>query len=193
MVGLDDLLYVGNHGLERWDKVNGYRNDAASFESDVHDLRPRLEEALAGAADVRIEDKGTILSLHYRGASRPEETRRRIIALLDRLLAPGGLLVAEGKMVIEVRPPLPLDKGTVVEGLARERGLRGVVYLGDDITDIDAIRALKSLRVSGFITLGIAVGGQETPQALVAEADALLPDPQAAAEFLGSLDSLLSA
>jgi trehalose-phosphatase len=97
MVGLDGLLYVGNHGLERWDRVDGYRNDAASFDSDIQDLRPRLEEALAGATDVRIEDKGAILSLHYRGASQPEETRRRIIGLLDRLLPPGRFLVARGR------------------------------------------------------------------------------------------------
>jgi trehalose 6-phosphate phosphatase len=193
MVGLDDLLYVGNHGLERWDAVKGYRNEAAAFEGEMRELRATLERDLRATRDVRIENKGVILSLHYRGASRPDEIRRHILGLLDSLLPPSRFVVAEGKMVIEVRPPLALDKGTVVEDLARERGLRGTVFLGDDVTDIDAMRGLKRMRECGFATLAIGVAGDGMPDALAAESDLLLPDPPAVAAFLEALARALSA
>jgi len=193
MVGLDDLLYVGNHGLERWDSVRGYRNEAASFEGEIRDLRARLEEELRDTPGIRIEDKGVVLSLHYRGASRPEEVRREILSLLDRLLPPARFAVAEGKMVVEVRPPLSLDKGTVVEGLVQERELKGAVFLGDDVTDVDAVRALKRLRDSGLSCLSIGVAGDGMPDTLAGESDLLLPGPPAVAAFLEALARALFA
>ena len=193
MVGLDDLLYVGNHGLERWDRIEGYRNEAAAFEGEMRELRATLERELRATRDVRIEDKGSILSLHYREASRPDEVRQQILGLLASLLAPSRFVVAEGKMVIEVRPPLALDKGTVIEGLARERGLRGTVFLGDDVTDVDAMRALKRMRERGLASLAIGVAGDDMPDALAAESDVLLPGPLAVAAFLEALARALSA
>ena len=187
MVGIDDLLYVGNHGLERWDSVHGYRNEAAAFEGEMRELRSTLGKELREAPGVRIEDKGVVLSLHYRAASRPEAARRKILALLDRMLPPGHFAVAEGKMVIEVRPPLALDKGTVVEGLVREHGLRGAVFLGDDVTDVDAVRALRRLREYGLLALAIGVAGDGMPDALAGESDLLLPGPVAVAAFLDAL------
>jgi trehalose 6-phosphate phosphatase len=193
MVGLDDLLYVGNHGLERWDPVEGYRNEAAAFEGEMQELRATLERELRATRDVRIEDKGVILSLHYRGASRPDEVRQQILELLDTLLAPSRFAIAEGKMVIEVRPPLALDKGTVVEGLVLESCLRGAVFLGDDVTDVDAVLALKRMRECGLASLAIGVAGDGMPDALAAESDLLLPGPPAVAAFLEALARALSA
>jgi trehalose 6-phosphate phosphatase len=86
MVGLDDVLYFGNHGLERWDRVGGYHNEASAFEDEMQGLRMKLEKSLRDSPDVRLEDKGVVLALHYRGASQPEEARRRVVELLDRLL-----------------------------------------------------------------------------------------------------------
>jgi trehalose 6-phosphate phosphatase len=190
MVGLNDLLYIGNHGLERWDRADGYRNEAAAFQDDMRLLRGWLEEALAVLPDVRIEDKGAVLSLHYRGAAQPEAARRKVLEVLGRLLSPGRFIVAEGKMVIEVRPPLNLDKGTIVERLVEERDLHGVVFLGDDLTDVDGMRALKRLRTEDLASLAIGVAGEEAPPGLVDESDILLPDPQAVATFLARLAAL---
>ena len=167
MVGLEELLYIGNHGLERWDSAHGYRNDAAAFEGEMRELRAKLDERTRQIPGVRTEDKGTILSLHYRGAPRPDEIRRRILALLDQTLPPGRFVVAEGKMVVEVRPSLALDKGTVIERLVEEHGLGGVVFLGDDLTDVDAMSALRRLREVGPATLGVGVAGDEVSGRLI--------------------------
>jgi trehalose 6-phosphate phosphatase len=153
-------------------------------------LSRRLEEALAELPDVRLEDKGVVLSLHYRGAAQPEDVRRKILEVLGRLVAPGQFVIAEGKMVVEVRPPLSLDKGTIVERVVKERDLHSVVFLGDDLTDVDAMKALKRLRTEGVASLAIGVAGEEAPPSLVNESDILLPDPQAVAAFLARLAEL---
>jgi trehalose 6-phosphate phosphatase len=104
-----------------------------------------------------------------------------------------GLIIAEGKMVVEVRPPLAIDKGTVVRNLVREHGLRGIVYLGDDLTDVDAFRAVRELREEGEILgLTTGVGGVEAPDRLAGVSDILLPGPQAASQFLQALSQTLS-
>jgi len=192
MVGLDGLLYIGNHGLERWDRVDGYRNEAAAFEDEIRELRATLEEALRETAGVRIEDKGVILSLHYRGAARPQTARQYILDLLDRLLPTERLAIAEGKMVVEVRPALKLDKGVVIEGLVEDRGLRGVVFLGDDRTDVDAMRALRRLCESGVKGLAIGVMGDEAPEELLEASHMMLPGPAEVASLLERLAEVLS-
>ena len=192
MVDVDNLLYVGNHGLERWDSIHGYQNEAAAFEGEMRGLRQTLERELHEIPGVRIEDKNVILSLHYRGASRPQAIRQEILGLLDRLLTTARFVVAEGKMVIEIRPPLKLDKGIVVERLVEEHGLRGAVFLGDDVTDVDAMKALRRLRESGRGCLAIGVAGDEIPDGLVEESDLLLPGPPAVATFLEWLAYALS-
>ena len=83
-----------------------------------------------------------------------------------------------------------LDKGTIVERLVKERDLRGVVFLGDDLTDVDGMKALKRLRTEGLASLAIGVAGEEAPPGLVNESDILLPDPQAVAAFLARLATL---
>jgi trehalose 6-phosphate phosphatase len=193
MVGLDHVVYFGNHGLERWDAANGYRNQAAGFEEDLRDVRERLSCELGKNPEVRIEDKGAVLSLHYRGAARAKMTRRLLVSLLERLLPPGKFLVAEGKMVIEVSPALGIDKGTVVRSLVKERDLRGVVFIGDDATDINAMRNLQRLRRAGLQTLSIGVGGREAPDGLADTSDVLLPNPTSIASFLKTLAVKLSA
>ena len=187
MVGLDGLLYFGNHGLERWDAVEGYRNEAAEFVDEMRDCAvASLEEKLRSEPEVRIEDKQVVLSLHYRGATRPEEVRQSILGLLGRLLPPDRFAIVEGKMVIEVRPPLAFDKGTVIERLAQERRLKAAVFLGDDATDIDAMKALRRLRASGLETLAVGVGGEEMPAALAEASDVVLPGPADRRNISGS-------
>jgi len=188
MVGLDGLVYVGNHGLDRWDRQLGYRSQAASYERETRELLTALESDLHHIPGARIEDKSVSLSLHYRAAADPDAARGEVLRLLERLLPPGRFAVREGKMVVEVRPPLGLDKGTVVETLAREYGLEAAVFLGDDLTDIDAMKAIRRLREAGRLAgLTIGVGSDEMPDGLAEQSDFVLPDPPTVSLFLGRL------
>ncbi len=186
MVGLDELLYIGNHGQERWDRRTGYRNEAAAFAGELRELREKLERELATIEGARIEDKATILSVHYRNAPEPEAARERIVKALNRDVASDRYSLSEGKMVVEVRPNLPLDKGSVVKSLVAVHRLKSVVFLGDDRTDIDAMAALRELR-PGLLSLAIGVGSDEAPAELAETSDTMLAGPSEVAVFLARL------
>ncbi|MGD0116379.1 MAG: trehalose-phosphatase [Dehalococcoidia bacterium] len=190
MVGLDDLLYIGNHGQERWDRRTGYRNEAAAFAGELRELREKLERELATIEGARIEDKATILSVHYRNAPEPAAARERIVKTLNRVVAFDRYVLSEGKMVVEVRPNLPLDKGSVVKSLVAEHRLKSVVFLGDDRTDIDAMAALRELR-PGLLSLAIGVGSDEAPAELAETSDTMLAGPSEVGAFLTRLASSL--
>jgi len=190
MVGLDDLLYIGNHGQERWDRRTGYRNEAAAFAGELRELREKLERELATIEGARIEDKATILSVHCRNAPEPAAARERIVKTLNRVVAFDRYVLSEGKMVVEVRPNLPLDKGSVVKSLVAEHRLKSVVFLGDDRTDIDAMAALRELR-PGLLSLAIGVGSDEAPAELAETSDTMLAGPSEVGAFLTRLASSL--
>jgi trehalose 6-phosphate phosphatase len=98
-------------------------------------------------------------------------------------------------MVINLLPPLTVTKGSAVTWLVREHALERIVYLGDDITDAHAFKALAVLRqASGIHSLAIGVVGPETPPSVTQLADAQVPTVQAVADLLWSvLDGLKSS
>lgn len=192
MVGLDDVVYFGNHGLEKWDRAEGYQSRAGQYRTRVLRALAMLERRLASLPGVRLENKDTVVSIHYRLAADPAEARREILRMAAQIADESALTVTEGKKVVELRPPLSIDKGTTLETAVRENRLRGVLCLGDDLTDVSAFRALRRLREQGDIEgLAIGVGGKETPAELSAAADALLDGPREVATFLQQLAQTL--
>jgi trehalose 6-phosphate phosphatase len=191
MVGIDGLAYIGNHGMEVW------RDGAAELVPEVRPWAPRLAEVLAVVREqlaaepratqdgVLIEDKRASASIHYRLTVDPVRTRLRLLQLLERAAGTSGLRIEEGRMVINLLPPLAITKGSAVTWLARDRVLRGLVYLGDDNTDAHAFAALRVLSESARVrTLAIGVVGHETPTSVRELADASLPSATAVAELL---------
>src|SRR5688572_536250 len=127
---------------------------------------------------VTIENKGPCLAVHYRQALEPAQARSAILDELGVIAQEDGLAVAEGRMVVELRPPPPLGKGWLLEDLAAERGLKGLIYLGDDRTDIEAFDALREWRDAdpGRIGVALAVASPEMPPTLIEAADFVLDD-----------------
>jgi trehalose 6-phosphate phosphatase len=194
MVGVDGLVYVGNHGLEVWtargpELVPEARAWLPRVAAVLDDVARQLELlANEDRRGVIIENKGVSASLHYRLATDPERARRLLLEILARYAVTGGLRVEEGRMVINVLPPLSVTKGSAVTWLVREHALNRIVYLGDDVTDGHAFRALATLRQSeGIQALGIAVVGAETPPSVQQLADASVPSVVAVAELLGGV------
>jgi trehalose 6-phosphate phosphatase len=154
-----------------------------------------LDPARAKLTGILIENKGASASLHYRLAPEAGRARRELLAILSRCAVTSGLRVEEGRMVINLLPPLTVTKGSAVTWLVRQHGLRSIVYLGDDITDAHAFKALGVLRQSDRVeTLGIGVLGLDTPPSVRQLADVTLPSVNAVAEMLcGVLDGLRSS
>ncbi len=170
MAGLEGAAYAANHGLTLW--LDGREESSPEVRRYAGLARAVLAE-LAGVdlPGVRLEDKGPIVALHYRQARNGAEAREAILSALGSSPAAGAFRVQEGRKVIELRPPLPIDKGTALAEMAKRLGLRGVLCLGDDATDIDMFRALSGLRGEGLSGAAVAVRSEETTPALLEAAD----------------------
>lgn len=139
--------------------------------------RPVVGQAAAQAlaevpAGVRVETKGLTVTLHYRGAAEQGDW---VDEYSGELAQRHGLSRHPGKMSFELRPPVRIDKGTVVGDLAD--GLVNVIFAGDDLGDLPAFDALAQLRRSGAATLAVASGGPEIPAAVTEAADVVVDGP----------------
>ncbi len=188
MVGLDGMVYVGNHGLERW-QDGGIRiaDEASQYVPVVREVVEALRRGL-DAPGLIVEDKGITASVHYRLSPSPDEAREAILSFLAALPSARDLRVTEGKKVVEIRPPVAINKGTSLEQLVEQGGLRGVIYIGDDATDVDAFRSIHALSSAGRCRgLALGVVGAETPSEVEREADFTLRGVPEVEELLRSL------
>ena len=94
---------------------------------------------------VRIEDKGPIVALHWRGAPDEEAALARVKEVAGEAEA-AGLATHWGRKVLELRPPVPFDKGLAVRDLVDRSTVRTALFGGDDATDLDAFDALDGAR-----------------------------------------------
>jgi len=164
MVGLEGVVYVGNHGCEI--AGNGLRflhPKAKRTGPQLAEIASLLGNALDSIHGSQVEDKGLSLSVHWRRVAARDRVKFR--RAVQRVLAPwagsGSVRITQGKRVIEVRTPIPWDKGKAVDWIASRLRLSKVSdiwYLGDDRTDEDAFRAINEMNGASFF-----VGGQLRP------------------------------
>ncbi|MFL5884695.1 MAG: trehalose-phosphatase, partial [Thermoleophilaceae bacterium] len=121
---------------------------------------------------LRIEDKGPIVAFHWRGAPDENAARTRLEGIAQEAET-AGLWTPWGRKVLEVRPPVPVDKGLAIGELVRRTGVRAGLYAGDDATDVDAFDALESLAAEGQLDAVVKVGirSEEGPPAIIERAD----------------------
>ena len=194
LVGVGGIAYAGSHGAEllapgaakptvlpafaTWTgRVRAFMADR-----DSPDLR-RLR--------VRIEDKGPIQALHWRGAPDEEAARTRIEGIAAEAES-DGFITHWGRKVLEVRPPVPVDKGQAVEELLRRApDVHRALYAGDDATDLDAWDALDRLLENGRLDVRVRVGveSDEGPRSIVERADLVVDGIPGFAEALEVLAS----
>lgn len=186
MVGVPGMAYVGNHGLDWLEGGQLLASpEAQPYLPALSSCLSRLRDALADDGCFQVEDKGATASLHYRACPDPARARQRLLAAVRDCPESSRLQVTEGRMVVNIRPPVAANKGTAVERLAGRSGLAAVVYLGDDVTDLDAFRMLAGLRASGVLRAAtVAVASKEAPGELLREADYLAQGVAAVAAFL---------
>jgi trehalose 6-phosphate phosphatase len=191
LVGVEEIAYAGNHGLElllpgesepRFDAaLDGREDEAAAFVSEL------TREAL-DVAGVRLEDKGPIQSLHWRGA----EDERAAEAWAEDLAAAAGRAGLEprwGRKVLELRPSGGGGKDAAVAALLAADGVTAATYAGDDRTDLDAFRRLRELREAGELDVAVNVGvlSGEGPAEIGERADLTVDGP---AGWLALLEAL---
>ncbi|MFN8591219.1 MAG: trehalose-phosphatase [Thermomicrobiales bacterium] len=162
MVELPELIYVGNHGLERIVRGEAWTHPVAAASATGHRRRAgRDRHRGAGVRQSRLARSRTRASpgpftiawrtIHSR--------RRRCKPFVRETAARHGLRVTSGRMIFELRRNLAVNKGSAIRDLVHDLGLRSVVFFGDDVTDVDAFRALREMRAHGVATLRVGVLG----------------------------------
>jgi trehalose 6-phosphate phosphatase len=171
LVGLEELVYIGNHGLTWWRQGREETPaEAVPYETMVREAKKELAVRL-DLPGLLLEDKGPILALHYRRCADHQSAR---LAILDALALweRQGLRIRQGRLVFELGPPLDIDKGTALASLMETYRLGGVLCLGDDLTDADAFKVLRRWREEGKVSgAAIAVANPESGPEVMAEAD----------------------
>lgn len=177
----EGLLAVGLYGLEVADGGRVTTDPrAAGWRAVVDEVAGRAEAD--APSDVVVERKGLTVTLHYRTAPHRAAWVEGYGA---EQAARTGLVVHPAKMSAELRPPLAVDKGTVVGQLAE--GLDAVCFLGDDIGDLPAFEVLDRLRATGVSTVKVGVRSDEAPPELLDAADLVVDGPEGAVAVLSAL------
>ncbi len=193
MVGIPKAIYIGNHGLEKMrdDKVIDEK-DVGEHHKAVHQAVEMVKKELGELTGMLYEDKGPIVSLHYRGCAESSSIERKILSLLEKPAQEGRIKIRQGRMVVEVQPPVDFSKGIAVFELINERSLRSAIYLGDDVTDIDALKSVRrSLRGCPFVGIGVAVVEEGTSREVSDAADFTLQGTQEVNVFLEWLGEII--
>jgi trehalose 6-phosphate phosphatase len=171
LYGLYGLEWVGDEGelrvaegAERWRDAVDAAVDRAT------------REAPEG---VGVEPKGLALGLHWRNAPEHEPWVRDFAA---EQAPQSGLTVQEGRMALELRPPVNMDKGMVIEQLAP--GHQAAAGFGDDLGDLPAFAALHRLGATGMEATCVAVVDGESPPEVAAAADLVVDGPIGAVALL---------
>ena len=167
IVGLDELVYVGEHGLE--------------LEPDAAAWSEQLQQFAATVAWDDIERKPLTVTFHYRRAEDEQEALTLLEAVAVRARHE-GIVARFGRKVLELRPPIGAHKGTAVAHLLGERGLERALYAGDDTTDLDAFRGLEGLELG----VRVAVASLEAPPELREAADIVVDSPAELVQLLRS-------
>jgi trehalose 6-phosphate phosphatase len=164
LMEVDDLVVAGSHGFDIWSPEGGRieREEGTGFADLLESVTDTVREGVASVNGALVERKKSSVAVHYRLVD--ERERPRIKELVDGVLAanPQALKVTQGKMVYEIQPNLEWDEGKAVlyllQALELDRDDVLPLYVGDDITDEDAFRALAGRGV------GILVADPADPE-----------------------------
>jgi len=189
LIGLEDVVYFGNHGFEilRDGEVEVIP-EALPYLEKVQELEHLAREELVPQGAF-VEEKGITASIHYRNA--PREVGEECVRFVKREGERLGLRITVGRGVVEARPPIRADKGTAVRTLVEEYHPQKAMFIGDDTTDLDAFRELEVLREEGALKeiLRIGVSSDEGPPEIEEQADIVVDGVDGVNEVLKQLIS----
>jgi trehalose 6-phosphate phosphatase len=195
LMGLDTLVVAGSHGFDIWSPQQGTiaHGAATGFDDLISEVTDRLRAGVESIPGAVVEPKRASVAVHYRRAD--PEHHAKVTAMVNELLeeSRGRLKVTPGKMVYELQPKIDWHKGKAVLHLLQTLDLDTddvvPLYLGDDITDEDAFRALAGRGV------GIIVGHPDDPEVAnrSTAADFVLESTIEVEQFLNTLAPLVQS
>lgn len=173
--------YIGNHGLEIKTGDTLFVDPAAdALRNPLRAISAALQKELTSVPGAWVQDKQLSLSVHFRQVDSSRHLP--MLNLVETQLAlhstPGQFELHFGKMVTEVRPAIPCNKGIATRWLHQRLQLPAntrVIYLGDDTTDEDAFAVWRD-----EVTIHVGTS-------LATHANYLVSDPAAVHVFLFEL------
>jgi len=159
-VGISNIIYVGNHGLEIEGPGIKFVNAQALLQKDsLQTIKIELEKNLSAFTGVFVEDKGLSLAVHFRLAEKDKikQIEKVFYETMINYLVGREIRIKEGKMVLEVMVPADLDKGKAAAWLLTVNQAFSLkkeslpIYIGDDVTDEDAFRLFKNKGLTVFV------------------------------------------
>jgi trehalose 6-phosphate phosphatase len=191
MVSVGTITYIGSHGAELlrsgWTEAQldpGLQEWTGRIRSFARDTdTPALRRCR-----VRIEDKGAIVAFHWRGAP-DEAAARAMVETIAATAESAALQTHWGRKVLEVRPPVRIDKGAGIVKLLAEEDIACGLYAGDDVTDLDAFRALREMTERGDLEQAVLVGvaSDDGPAEIRDQADIVVQGTDGVRELLAVL------
>jgi len=152
LLGVSNIYYIGNHGIEAkgpggFRYVYGPARRVSSIIQKCHSiLKKRIR--FKGTA---LENKKYTLSLHYRGAKRKDVPliKKSFFKIVESFTKCGKLKITKGKEVLEVRPNINWNKGSILLWVMKDFPKSTLPFcIGDDKTDEDAFKALGGKGIS---------------------------------------------
>ncbi len=181
LVGVEQLAYAGNHGLELLlpgEEQPRLDPSLAGEETTATKFVAGLDAGALTETGIRFEDKGPIQTLHWRGAADEQLAEARA----HEIAVEAGKAKLEprwGRKVLELRPLGGGGKDSAVAALLAGGEIAAATYAGDDRTDLDAFRRLRELREEERLRTAVCVGvvSSEAPPGLVEECDVAVDGP----------------
>ena len=191
IVGIEEIAYSGNHGLELL-KPGAEEPELAPAVADAarraREFVLELDADDVSAAQLRLEGKGPIQALHWREAADQQAAQSAATRIAGQAEA-AGLVPHWGRKVLEIRPVSGIDKGTAVASLLDEAPVELGMFGGDDRGDLDAFAALRARADGGRLRHAACIGvaSDEAPAELGERADAVVDGPSGFLEVLRAL------
>ena len=163
LIDINGIAYVGNHGFEiEYEKKCWIHPVSAQISPTIRKIIYNIKDYTKEIYGVLIEDKGLIVSIHYRLAT--DKSAREIKKIVYKVISPYHEMfcVGSGKKVYEIRPCVDWHKGKAILKVSRLLGITEnslKIYIGDDLTDEDAFEVLGEKDIS------VVVGHKESSRA----------------------------
>ncbi|HYO40203.1 MAG TPA: trehalose-phosphatase [Nocardioidaceae bacterium] len=181
------LAVMGQYGHERWDSSTREFTSPeppAGLQSFREELPGLLRDQQADGA--LVEEKGLAVAVHTRRLPHPRQAFRRLAETLEEAARRHGLTLEPGRLVLEVRAP-GMHKGLAVRAAIEEHAAGGVVFVGDDLGDIEAFEAVRTLREEERLPALLVCSTSDEQPALAELSDVVVDGPSGVVALLAGL------
>jgi trehalose-phosphatase len=197
LVNVEGLTYIGTHGLEWCDGLPSLHPvqivpQALNYIEPGTHLLDLVEEHLSELPGVYVQRKRVGGTLHYRLSPNPDQTRQHILSILEEPAHRVNMRLREGRRMVEVLAPLDVDKGQALRRFVEHFKVQGVVFAGDDSTDLDAVLEIARLREEkGIAAISVVVQHADSLPAMLEHGDIIVQEVKGMVELLGEMVEML--